>query len=101
MLMIDVRNISKTYHVTKKEEGIKGALKSLVSKETIELKALNNVSFHVNKGEIVGLIGSNGAGKSTLIKIMSGVLTPDNCSATLVHARNGATKKVAQQTKKI
>lgn len=99
--MIDVRNISKTYHVTKKEEGIKGVLKSLVSKETIELKALNNVSFHINKGEIVGLIGSNGAGKSTLIKIMTGVLTPDNSCATLVHARNGATRKVARQTKKI
>lgn len=53
--MIDVRNISKTYHVTKKEEGIRGALKSLVTKETIELKALNNISFHVDKGEIIEL----------------------------------------------
>ena len=74
--MIDVRNISKTYHVTKKEEGIRGVLKSLVTKETVELKAVNNISFHVDKGEIVGFIGPNGAGKSTTIKMMSGILTP-------------------------
>ena len=74
--MIDVRNISKTYNVTKKEEGIRGALKSLVTKETVELKAVNNISFHVDKGEIVGFIGPNGAGKSTTIKMMSGILTP-------------------------
>ena len=74
--MIDVRNICKTYHVTKKEEGIRGALKSLVTKETVELKAVNNISFHVDKGEIVGFIGPNGAGKSTTIKMMSGILTP-------------------------
>ena len=39
-------------------------------------QALNNVSFHVNKGEVVGLIGSNGAGKSTLLKVVSGVMKP-------------------------
>lgn len=99
--MIDVKNVSKTYHVVKKDAGLKGALKGLVKRETIPVKAVDNVSFHINKGEIVGLIGSNGAGKSTLIKMMIGILTPDNCSGTNSVAPNGAMWLVPQLIKKI
>ena len=52
-----------------------------VSKSFDELNALDDVSFQVNEGEIVGLIGANGAGKSTLMRILAGVLEPDNGNA--------------------
>ena len=45
--------------------------------------ALDNVSFHVERGEVVGLIGSNGAGKSTLLKVVSGVMKPTKGKVTV------------------
>ena len=74
--MIEIKNLSKEYHITKKEEGIKGALKSLVKRDTTVVPAVKNLNFDIDKGEIVGFIGPNGAGKSTTIKMMSGILTP-------------------------
>ena len=74
--VIEVKNITKEYHVVKKSEGIKGALKGLISRETTVIPAVKDLSFDINKGEIVGFIGPNGAGKSTTIKMMSGILTP-------------------------
>lgn len=99
--MIDVKNVSKTYRLVKKQSGLKGALKGLVKRETIPVKAVDNVSFHIDKGEIVGLIGSNGAGKSTLIKMMIGILTPDKNSGTNLIAPNGTSCLVPQLAKKI
>lgn len=74
--IIQVKNIKKEYNVVKKGEGLKGALKGLVSKETTVIPAVKDLSFDICKGEIVGFIGPNGAGKSTTIKMMSGILTP-------------------------
>lgn len=55
--MIEIKNLSKEYHITKKEEGIKGALKSLVKHDTIVVPAVKNLNFDIDKGEIVGFIG--------------------------------------------
>lgn len=74
--VIEVRHISKEFVSAKKYPGLKGALKGLVSREKTHKLAVDDISFHIGKGEIVGYIGSNGAGKSTTIKMMTGILTP-------------------------
>lgn len=76
--MITVKNVSKEFVSNKKYPGFKGAIKGLFSNEKVSKVAVDNISFHINKGEIVGYIGSNGAGKSTTIKMMTGILTPTN-----------------------
>ena len=78
--MITLENICKTFHVSRREAGFRAAVRSLFCREYDEIHALDNVSFTVNDGEMVGYIGPNGAGKSSTIKIMSGILTPDSGS---------------------
>lgn len=74
--MIEVKHISKSFVSPKKYPGLKGAIKGLFSNEKVEKKAVDDISFSIGEGEIVGYIGSNGAGKSTTIKMMTGILTP-------------------------
>jgi len=81
--MIDVQNISKTFKVAKRKKGVKSAFGSMFKREYNYVNALDNVSFHVDEGEIVGYIGPNGAGKSTTIKVMSGILVPDSGNCTI------------------
>lgn len=76
--MITVENLSKTFTVKKRGAGVAAAVKSLLKPEYLQVKALENISFTINDGEIVGYIGPNGAGKSTTIKIISGILVPDS-----------------------
>lgn len=76
--MITLSNISKTFKVVKREKGATAAFKALFKREYKYVRALDDVSFHVAEGEIVGYIGPNGAGKSTTIKVMSGILVPDS-----------------------
>lgn len=74
--MIKVENLTREFKSNKKYPGFKGAIKSFFSREYTIKKAVDNISFEIGDGEIVGYIGSNGAGKSTTIKIMTGILTP-------------------------
>lgn len=76
MELIEVKNIVKRFTVVKKNKGLKGALTSLIKPEKSTVYAVNDISFSIEKGEIVGFIGPNGAGKSTTVKIMSGILHP-------------------------
>ncbi|WP_270564230.1 ABC transporter ATP-binding protein [Clostridium beijerinckii] len=76
--MIEFKNINKTYYISKRQAGLGNAMKALFSREYESVHALNDVSFNIQDGEMVGYIGPNGAGKSTTIKIMCGVLTPDS-----------------------
>lgn len=73
--MIEIENLSKAFQVAKRK---KGPFSSLLRREIEVVHALNDVSFQVKAGEIVGYIGPNGAGKSTTIKIMSGILVPSS-----------------------
>ena len=75
--MIELIDIQKHYKVRRRNSGIKNAFSSFFQKDYQIIEALKGISFTVNDGEIVGYIGPNGAGKSSTIKIMSGVLTPD------------------------
>lgn len=77
MAVIQVNNLSKDFKVKIKEKGLKGSLKSLVKPKYKIIKAVKNVSFSVEKGEMIAFIGPNGAGKSTSIKMMTGILYPD------------------------
>ena len=74
--MIEVSNLCKEFKKPIREEGVLGMFKTLFSRKYTIKKAVNNISFTINEGEIVGYIGSNGAGKSTSIKMMCGILTP-------------------------
>lgn len=82
--MIEVENLSKSFKVIKRDPGIKSAIKSLINPKYTTVKALDNVSFSIDKGEIVGYIGPNGAGKSTTIKIISGILVPDSGTCNIL-----------------
>lgn len=76
--MIQVEHLCKTYRVSRREAGLMQAIRSLGRREIHEVKALDDVSFTIADGEIVGYIGPNGAGKSSTIKILSGILVPDS-----------------------
>ena len=74
--IIHVENISKQFKISKREAGMKNAIKSFFKREYQTINALDDISFDIKTGEIVGYIGPNGAGKSTTIKIMCGILVP-------------------------
>lgn len=76
MAVITTENLSKTFKVTKKDPGVRGALKALVNPKFDSVEAVKQVSFEVQPGEMVGYIGVNGAGKSTTIKMLTGILEP-------------------------
>lgn len=76
MSTISVSHLSKTYTVAKKYPGVKGTIKSVFLREHEEIKAVSDVSFEIDEGEVVGFIGPNGAGKTTTLKCLSGLLYP-------------------------
>lgn len=75
-MIITVKNLSKVYKVPQKEPGFFGSLKSLMNRTYKEVKAVNDISFSIHEGELVGFIGPNGAGKTTTLKCLSGLLYP-------------------------
>ena len=74
--MIYVNDLRKEFKKTIKEPGLKGSVKALFRPNNEIIKAVDGISFHVDKGEMLGFIGPNGAGKSTVIKMLTGILTP-------------------------
>ena len=82
--MIDVRDLTKTFRVHRKEAGFWNSARSLFKREWHEVHALKSVSLRVEAGEIVGIVGANGAGKTTLVKCLSGILHPTSGTATVL-----------------
>lgn len=78
MKVISVKNLSKTFKVKIKDKGLKGSIKSMFRPNYKAVKAVKDISFEVEKGEIIAFIGPNGAGKSTTIKMLTGILYADS-----------------------
>lgn len=76
MSVIHVKNLKKYYKVHQKEAGLLGSIKALVSRKYYDAKAVDDISFSLEEGELVGFIGPNGAGKTTTLKCLAGLLYP-------------------------
>lgn len=74
--LIRVERLTKDYRLTRRREGVMGGVVDLVRPRRDTLRAVDEVSFSIDQGEMVGYIGANGAGKSTTIKMLTGILTP-------------------------
>lgn len=78
MSIVVVEHLSKTYPVALKQPGIKGTLEHFFRRTYQEIKAVRDISFHIQPGEIVGFLGPNGAGKTTTLKMLTGLIHPSN-----------------------
>jgi len=82
--MITVSSLTKTFRTYKKEPGFKGAMRGLFHRHYEQTVAVNDVSFSVEEGELVGFLGPNGAGKTTTLKMLSGLLYPSSGTAKVL-----------------
>lgn len=82
--IIRVEGLNKSFRTKDRVEGFGNNLKSLFKPEYSTEKAVDNISFRVNKGDMLGFIGPNGAGKSTTIKLITGILYPDSGSISVL-----------------
>jgi ABC-2 type transport system ATP-binding protein len=80
---ISVKNLSKVYPVAVKEPGLKGTLNHFFKRTYKEIKAVQDVSFEIAEGEVVGFLGANGAGKTTTLKMLTGLIYPSTGSVTV------------------
>lgn len=76
MDIIEVNQLVKEFVVLEKKEGIRGAIANLVNPKKKVVRVVDEVTFSIKQGEIVGFLGPNGAGKSTTIKMLTGILHP-------------------------
>lgn len=75
-MAIDVQNLTKVYPVAVKQPGVVGTLRHFFRRQYRQVKAVDNVSFTIEPGEIVGFLGPNGAGKTTTLKMLTGLIHP-------------------------
>jgi ABC-2 type transport system ATP-binding protein len=85
MPQIELKGICKTFKVSQRPEGKFGMLRGAFVRTTKVIRALDEITFTIDEGELVGYIGPNGAGKSTTVKVMSGILTPEEGGCTIMN----------------
>lgn len=78
MSVISVSHLSKSFQTFRRREGVWGSMRDLVQRDYQTLNAVDDISFEINEGDLVGYIGANGAGKSTSIKMLTGILKPSS-----------------------
>lgn len=83
-MIISVKHLKKYYKVHQKEPGLIGSLQSLFKRIYYDVKAVDDISFEIKEGELVGFIGPNGAGKTTTLKVLSGLLYPSSGEARVL-----------------
>ncbi|MFA5871706.1 MAG: ABC transporter ATP-binding protein [Parcubacteria group bacterium] len=83
-MIIQVRNLSKTYEYYKKQSGLWASVKGLFRREKLYKKAVKEINFSIEEGELVGFLGPNGAGKTTTLKMLSGILYPTSGEAKVL-----------------
>jgi len=76
MAVIETENLTKVYRTTRKDPGLRGAVKALYHPQFVNKLAVDRINLQIEAGEVVGYIGVNGAGKSTTIKMLTGILLP-------------------------
>src|SRR5512147_1457087 len=81
---IVVDKLSKTYKVTEREAGFRASVRSFFKRKYRDVHAVQNVSFRIEPGEMVGFLGPNGAGKTTTLKMLSGLLHPTGGKANVL-----------------
>lgn len=84
MPIIEAQGLAKTYRVFQKREGLLGAIRGLFRRTYKEVRAVDDVSFTIEPGEIVGFLGPNGAGKTTTLKMLSGLIYPTSGTARVL-----------------
>ena len=81
---VSVDRLLKSFDVPEREAGLRAAAKGLVRRKTREIRAVNEISFTIEPGEVVGFLGPNGAGKTTTLKMLSGLLYPSGGDARVL-----------------
>jgi ABC-2 type transport system ATP-binding protein len=84
MPAIEANGLTKTFRTYRKEPGFSGAIKGLFRRKYEQVLAVNNVSFRIKPGELVGFLGPNGAGKTTTLKMLAGLLYPSGGGARVL-----------------
>ena len=84
MPVIEVSHLKKYFQVHQKEPGLLGSIKSLINRKYYDVKAVDDISFSIDEGELIGFIGPNGAGKTTTLKVLSGLLYPNGGEVTVL-----------------
>ncbi len=84
MDVVVVEHLQRSFQINRQKEGFWAKVRGLVKRESETIQAVKDISFRVEKGEMVGFLGPNGAGKTTSLKLLSGLLTPTGGHATVL-----------------
>ena len=84
MPAIQLQHLTKVYRVYRKREGLRAALTGLFHRDYTDVRAVDDISFQIERGEMVAFLGPNGAGKTTTLKLLSGLIYPSSGTATVL-----------------